>query len=160
MSAPPHIRPVRDEDGAPVAALIAACFSEYENCPYNPEEFPELEAPATWYAAKGARMWVAEAAGVIVGCICGTPRPSGEIELHKFYVAAALRGSGLADDLHGLVAALAAETGATAIMLWSDVRFTRAHRFYEKRGYARTGATRHMFDYTEACFRLLLKAAP
>ena len=160
MSGPVSIRPVRDEDGAPVAALIAACFSEYENCPYNPEEFPELEAPASWYAPKGTCMWVAEAGGEIVGCICGTPRPSGEVELHKFYVAARLRGSGLADALHGLVEGLAAERRAPAIVLWSDVRFARAHRFYEKRGYARTGETREMFDYTEAFFRLNRTRAP
>jgi putative acetyltransferase len=160
VSGPVSIRPVRDEDGAPVAALIAACFAEYENCPYNPEEFPELQAPAAWYAPKGTRMWVAEAAGDIVGCICGTPRPSGDIELHKFYVAAPLRGSGLADRLHGLVEALATGIDAPAIVLWSDVRFARAHRFYEKRGYRRTGETRDMFDYTEAFFRLDRAPAP
>ncbi len=89
------IRPVRDADGESVAALIAACFAEYPDCPYNPEEFPELAAPASWYAPKGTRMWVAEgAAGAIVGCVCGTPRRSGEVELHKFYVDAAHRGGG------------------------------------------------------------------
>ena len=32
------------------------------------------------------------------------------------------------------------------MVLWTDTRFSRAHRFYEKRGYARVGAARALGD--------------
>jgi putative acetyltransferase len=143
------VRPVADSDGAPVAALIADCFGEYDGCVYEPSEFPELDAPATWYAPKGTRMWVAEEAGVIVGCICATPRSDGAIELHKFYVVRALRGSGLAHRLTGLFFATARAERSGSAFLWTDTRFTRAHRFYEKLGFRRTGATRRLDDVSD-----------
>jgi putative acetyltransferase len=143
------IRPVEDRDGAPVAALIADCFGEYEGCRYAPSEFPELQAPATWYGPKGTRMWVAEEAGAIVGCICATPQAGGAVELHKFYVARALRGSGLALRLTDLLFATARANGCDSAFLWTDTRFTRAHGFYEKLGFRRTGATRRLDDVSD-----------
>lgn len=156
-------RPVRDADGGPVARLIAACFAEHEGVLYLAEEFPELAAPASWYEPKGTRMWVAEQAGEIVGCICGTPRGEAEVELHKFYVAARLRGSGLADRLFGLVEGLAREAGARRIVLWSDVKFTRAHRYYARRGFVASGETRALGDASntvERFFSIDLDAEP
>ncbi len=147
-SPPIAIRPVEDRDGAPVAGLIAACFAEYEGCLYEPSEFPELAAPASWYAVRGASMWVAEAEACVVGCICATPHP-GAMELHKFYVAAHLRGSGLALRLTDLFFARARGHGASRAFLWSDTRFARAHRFYEKLGFRRTGRTRLLHDVSD-----------
>ncbi len=55
---------------------------------------------------------------------------------------------------------LAEDARAPAVILWSDVRFARAHRFYGKQGYVRTGETRDVLDYREALFRLELRPAP
>jgi putative acetyltransferase len=149
MSALPiSIRPVEDRDGAPVAALIAACFAEYEGCLYEPSEFPELAAPASWYAPKGTLMWVAVQGGPIVGCICATPA-SDAMELHKFYVAQHLRGSGLALRLTDLFFDAGRAAGAARAFLWTDTRFTRAHRFYEKLGFVRGAATRQLHDVSD-----------
>ena len=46
----PAIRVAYDEDGPNLSRLIAGVFSEYENCPFVPKEFPELGAPASHYA--------------------------------------------------------------------------------------------------------------
>ena len=66
MTAPPlpTIRPVTDADGPAVARVIAACFAEYPGCFYADAEFPELARPATIYASRGGRMWVAAAGGM------------------------------------------------------------------------------------------------
>ncbi|MCX7326199.1 MAG: GNAT family N-acetyltransferase [Hyphomicrobiales bacterium] len=144
------IRPVADADGQSVAALIAACFAEYPGCLFSWDEFPELRAPASWAAGRGTRMWVLDGHGAAIdGCICATPDGQGAMELHKFYLASALRGSGLAQELAGLVFERAHETGAQSIFLWTDTRFTRAHRFYEKLSFARQPQTRLLGDISD-----------
>ncbi len=154
------LRPVRDEDGERVAGLIAACFAEYEGCLFAWNEFPELKAPATWAASRGTSFWIAQGeGGEIAGCICATPEAGGEkgeagkagatVELHKFYVASHLRGSGLADALIAKVFDLARETDAAAIVLWTDTRFARAHRFYEKHGFVRQPGSRLLHDVSD-----------
>jgi GNAT superfamily N-acetyltransferase len=40
--------------------------------------------------------------------------------------------------------------GATRLVLWSDTRFDRAHRFYEKRSYVRSGPVRVLADISNS----------
>jgi hypothetical protein len=40
----------------------------------------------------------------------------------------------------------AADLGAGEVQLWSDSRFTDAHRFYQQRGYTRMGPDRELGD--------------
>jgi putative acetyltransferase len=146
----PSLRPVRDADGPAVAALIEACFAEYPGCLFSWDEFPELRAPASWAEGRGTRMWVAEdEAGAVVGCLCATP-DGADLELHKFYVARQWRGAGLAMRLFAQIAALAGESRAERIVLWTDTRFVRAHRFYEKLGFARGHETRLLHDISDS----------
>jgi putative acetyltransferase len=152
MSALPLIRPVTDGDGPSIAALIAACFAEYEGCLYEPAEFPELAAPATWAAGRGTRLWVAgasEASGDIVGCIAASPHADG-VELHKFYVAQPHRGAGLALALFGHVLNTAREWRAPDLLLWTDTRFARAHAFYRREGFRFVPAVRALGDVSNS----------
>jgi GNAT superfamily N-acetyltransferase len=52
----------------------------------------------------------------------------------------------LADALAVAAEDYAREHGAERMKLWSDTRFDRAHRFYEKRGYVRAGPIRVLGD--------------
>jgi putative acetyltransferase len=150
LNCAPALRLACDSDGAAVAALIEACFAEYPGCLFSWDEFPELRAPAQWASARGTRMWVIDGSdGTITGCICATPDGKGAVELHKFYLASHLRGSGLAQALSAKVFELADETRATSIFLWTDTRFTRAHRFYEKLGFVRQPGTRLLGDISD-----------
>ncbi|MCO4053589.1 MAG: GNAT family N-acetyltransferase [Bosea sp.] len=182
------IRPVRDGDGEAVASLIMACFAEYPGCQFSWDEFPELREPARWASARGTRMHVAEdGAGAIIGCICATPAllapallapallapheagaaPADAAapmavgrftELHKFYVASAHRGRGLAQRLAGLVLDAAREAGSDGVMLWTDSRFTRAHSFYARLGFVRQPPTRRLHDISDTTEHLWLLA--
>ena len=109
-------------------------------------------------------MWVLDGApGTIAACICATPDDEGAVELHKFYVAAGLRGTGLARQLLALVLDVAVATGAASVFLWSDTRFVRAHRFYEKAGFVRQPEQRLLHDISdteEYHYRLAMKATP
>lgn len=155
----PLLRDARDGDGAGMARLIAACFAEYPGCLFEIAEFPELAAPATHFAAKGGRLWVATGEdGEIVGSIAATPLAGGAvIEITKMYVAVPWRGTGLAQALYGQARAFAETNGAGEIMLWSDVLFTRAHAFYARLGFLRQEGTRRLADVSnteEYQFRL------
>jgi putative acetyltransferase len=144
----PPIRDVRDSDSEPLAALIAASFAEYPNCNFAWDEFPELRAPASHYATKGGRLWVAEApGGGNAGSLGVVPVPEqNAAEIVKVYADPAFRGSGLAQALFGKALGFAEAGGHREMMLWSDTRFARGHRFYEKLGFLRWPQIRYLAD--------------
>jgi putative acetyltransferase len=156
------LRDARDDDALDVIELISGVFGEYVGCITDVDgEMPELRAIATHFANAGGGFRVAVRADRVLGC-CGWA-PHGElVELKKLYVHRSARGTGLGAALVDEVEAIARARGATAVELWSDTRFTRAHRFYEKRGYVR-GGTRELFDKSDTVeyhFRRALPVAP
>jgi GNAT superfamily N-acetyltransferase len=141
------LRPGRDDDAEAFIALIGACWAEYPGCVMDVDgEVPELRALATYYARQGGALWAAEAAGRIVGLVGTRPLGAGAWELCKMYTNADRRGSGLGQALIGAAEAFALAGGALHMRLWTDTRFARAHRFYEKQGYVRSGPTRALYD--------------
>ncbi|WP_293856645.1 GNAT family N-acetyltransferase [uncultured Alsobacter sp.] len=144
----PSIRPGRDTDGPALARLISAVFSEYEGCPYVPEEFPELAAPASHYAGKGGALWVAENdAGEVVGSLAvAKALDAGTYELFKVYVAAGQRGTGLAQTLLEGGYDFIRSHGGERVVLWSDTRFLSGHRFYRRNGFRRVPGIRALHD--------------
>ena len=145
------IRPARDADAPGLVALIAACWAEYPGCVMDLDgENPELRRFASYCAEQGGAAWVAELGGEIVGMVATVPLGGGEWEIKRLYVARPLRGAGLALRLLATAEGFAAERGAGCLVLWSDTRFDRAHRFYEKQGYARAGAVRALDDLSRS----------
>jgi putative acetyltransferase len=141
------IRPARDSDGAALAALIATTFAEYPGCLFIDAEFPELAAPASHYQRLGGQLFVAETDGAVIGSLAavmtGVP---GTGELFKVYASSAHRGSGLAQRLYAEGEDLLRARDAREIILWSDTRFARGHRFYEKLGFVREPVERYLAD--------------
>ncbi len=161
------IRPASDADGDAIAALIAAAFAEYEGCVFDrAAEFPELDAIASHFAARGGTIWAAESAGGVIGSMALAPTrderaPAGGQEIFKVYVARAARRRGVARALFDTALAAASAADAPEIRLWTDTRFTDAHRFYERCGFARDGAPRECHDLSatwEYLYRLPLGA--
>lgn len=146
------IRDAVDADGPAIAALIRSVFDEYPGCPFVLAEFPELAAPATYYRAKGGRLFVlVDGAGSIVGSTAIAPVPGdGRFELFKVYLAQSLRGGGHAHRLIDTAVDWAGREGGTRLRLWTDTRFTRGHRFYEKLGFTRQPVVRFLADATAA----------
>ncbi len=142
------IRPGRDADAAGFIALIRACWSEYPSIIFDLDgEMPELRALASYYAAAGGALWAAEdATGSVVGMIALRPHPEGA-EICRLYLASALRGTGLAERL---LCTAAGHAGPVPLVLWSDTRFTRAHRFYEKQSFLRSGPIRPLQDISHS----------
>ncbi len=145
------LRPGRDADAAGFIALIAACWAEYPGCIMDLDgEVPELRALASHYAGQGGALWVAETEGAIAGMVATRPLGEGAWEICKMYVARARRGTGLAQALLDAAESHARGGGGAAMKLWSDTRFDRAHRFYEKHSYVRSGPIRALDDVSNS----------
>ncbi|MCS0502249.1 GNAT family N-acetyltransferase [Ancylobacter mangrovi] len=146
------VRPASDGDGDAIAALIAEAFAEYEGCVFDrATEFPELDAIASHFAARDGAIWVAEAAGTVLGSLAIAPSrdeglADGAMEITKVYVARSARRRGVARALYARARALAEERAAPLIHLWTDTRFADAHRFYESCGFVRLPGARALED--------------
>lgn len=142
------LRPARDADAQDLFGLLSLCFAEYPGCFVDPHgDLPDLVHPARSFADRGGALWVVEDSAGRVGACIGVDFPAeGTAELHRLYVRPDLRGSGLGSRLVRHVEAHAAMLGAGRMLLWSDTRFTNAHRLYERLGYRRTGETRQLGD--------------
>jgi GNAT superfamily N-acetyltransferase len=151
VSAAPVLRAGRDVDAPGIIALVGACWAEYPGCVMDVDgEVPELRALATYYADQDGALWVAEVGGDVVGMVGTRPLPDGAWEICKMYVAASQRGGGLAQALIDAAEGYARERGAGVMKLWTDTRFERAHRFYEKHGYVRQPGLRELHDLSNS----------
>ncbi|MEP0519923.1 MAG: GNAT family N-acetyltransferase [Hyphomicrobiales bacterium] len=146
------ISPATDQSGSAIGALIADVFGEYENCPFIPEEFTELNSVSTFYRAKRGEIWIAiDNNGVLVGCLALIPNDSvGTFEIFKVYVARTARGTGLAQELYNTGLLWGEERGLKRLRLWTDTRFASGHRFYEKLGFTKQPVIRYLGDAAES----------
>ncbi len=140
------LRSGADTDAAAFITLISACWAEYPGCIMDVDgENPELRRLASTFAEASGALWVADGDGDLLGMIGTKPGQDGW-EICKVYVEAGSRGTGLADRLIEAAEAHARAAGALSLYLWSDTRFNRAHRFYERHGYVREGGIRVLDD--------------
>jgi GNAT superfamily N-acetyltransferase len=145
------IRSGRDADGPALIGLIWACWSAYPGIRMDVDrEMPELHALATYYASQRGALWAAEVDGQVAGMIAVRPVDGSAREICRVYVDPALHGTGLGHALLDQAERHAIAAGAERLVLWSDTRFDRAHRFYEKRSYVRHGAVRVLDDISNS----------
>lgn len=141
------LRAGRDDDAQAIIALITSCWSEYPGVHMDVDgENLELRALGSYFSDAGGALWIAETDGAIAGMVGTRPSTGTSWELCRMYVAAPSRGTGLAANLLRTAEDFARARGATRIHLWSDTRFDRAHRFYERCGYVRDGGIKPLLD--------------
>ncbi|MGJ3265094.1 MAG: GNAT family N-acetyltransferase [Salinarimonas sp.] len=145
----PIARAVVDADAQDLFGLLTLAFAEYPGCYIDPHgDYPELVRPATRLAAGGTTFWVIEDRGGRVRACCGIKGPGtdGVAELTKLYVRGDQRRRGLGARLVHLVEDAARARGARRLVLFTDTRFTKAHRLYERAGFVRVGGERVLHD--------------
>jgi GNAT superfamily N-acetyltransferase len=141
------IRPARDADAEGFIALVREAWLSYPGCVFDlDEDAPDLLAWASHVAAEGGAAWTAERDGEVAGMVGTHPLEGGSWELVRMYVAPGARGGGLAARLVRTVEERARAGGASELVLWSDTRFARAHAFYEKQDFVRSGPIRIVND--------------
>lgn len=129
-----------DGDAGGIVALVGRCWADYPGCVLDLQGSDRpLLGLASHVGAKNGAFWVAEADGAIVGIAAVHPRGEDAWEIAKLYVHPDRHGFGLADTLMDRAEAHAVAAGARRLVLWTDTRFLRAHRFYERRSFVRDG---------------------
>jgi putative acetyltransferase len=154
------IRHAADADAEGVIALYAACWGEYEGMILDTEEeMAHLHGVASHYRRAGGEAWVAEwstapfgaaSPGGVAGTVAWRPLTDQHAELQMLYVMPDARHKGLASHLVGMVERRVAGLGFAVLELWSDIRFTNAHRLYRTLGWEQLEETRFVGDLSNS----------
>jgi putative acetyltransferase len=131
------LRPATDADAQDLFGLLSLCFAEYPGCFIDPhDDLRDLRAPGSPFGKGDGRFWVLDdERGRVRACVAVDFPEAGTAELHRLYVRPDQRRQGLGERLVRFIEAHARERGARHIFFWSDMRFTDAHRLYERLGY-------------------------
>jgi putative acetyltransferase len=147
------IRPAVPDDSPGVIRVIHAVYDEYGFTWDADEYHADLYDLRTYYLDRGHIFWVAEAGGSLIGTaalelfdlLTGDWGATCEVEgerrlcgcdcsLQRLYVHPSARGQGAGGALMETVLEAARRRGRRGLEIWSDKRFTEAHRLYEKFG--------------------------
>lgn len=155
------IRPARPSDQTVIVEIIDTCLREIEDRLFLDGEGKDLTDIESAYIKKGGAFVVLESAGSVVGTHATLPvdQENGIITFRRLYLRREYRGRGHGRRLMQWAIDWSRDHDFREIAFWSDIRFTRAHRFFESFGFEK-GETRNMNDtplpYSEYRFRLRL----
>lgn len=158
---PSKTRPVQDDDAEDLYRLIGDCFAEYADQGVVMDRTgadADLGAWASYLASEQGEGYVLPATGGGLAASIGIGVKDNVAELKRFYIAADLRGTGLAEAMIIFIESRARVLGATSMIAWSDSRFTRAHAFYQKQGYVLQKETRALHDPSNTVEALFVKS--
>lgn len=151
-SDPFHVREARRTDSEGLIRLIDTVYREYgDKICLEGYDADLLEVPES-YSNEGGLIVVIEHENNIVGSHACLPVDvdSGLFTFRRLYVDARYRGgTPVGHLLMQWAIDYAISRGAKRIEFWSDTRFARAHRFFEKFGFQKTGEVREMHDSWE-----------
>jgi GNAT superfamily N-acetyltransferase len=131
-----RIRDYADGDHAAVASLVESVLAEYGFSAKVGGLERDLREIRERYAGAGAGFWVADDDDAIVGSVAIRPMEEGTCEIKRLYLRADRRGTGLGRALYDHAEAFARAAGYRRIWLESSRRFVKAHRLYERNGFA------------------------
>lgn len=134
-------RSIEKKDNREIADLIRSVFREFNIARPGTVYFdPTTDNLFDLFSIAGAKYWIAEENGVIIGG-CGvypTPGlPEGCAELVKFYLAAMYRGKGVGWQLMEKTFDSARELGYKQLYLESLPELGKAISLYERAGFKR-----------------------
>ena len=133
------IAPATSADAPGVIDLIGRVFVEYGWIWEPATEVPDLLRWTPHYEPPHGAFFVVREGERIVGSV-GVDRVSdGTAELHRLYLDAEMRGRGLGEALVNTILDWCRTHGVARLVLWSDTRFTHAHRLYLRTGFRQTG---------------------
>jgi len=139
------IRPAINTDSEQLIQIIDDTYQEYGDriCLEGAES--DLTDIEYHYQLPDAAFVVVELDAEIIGCHAVKRVEADKFTFKRLYVRSDKRGCGAGDILFEWGLKTAIELGADEVEFWSDVRFVRAHRFFEKFGFVK-GPKRAMED--------------
>ena len=173
-SVPPSIRRGAVTDAAALAALASRTFVETFAAGNRPEDMQAHLARSYGVAQQTAELTdpsvvtlLVEEDGQLVGYAQlrrGAPpeciRPPNTMELHRFYVASAAHGTGVAQRLMAAVQDAAGSAGAGHLWLGVWEHNPRAIRFYAKCGFVDVGSQAFELGADRQTDRVMLAPVP
>ena len=152
------IRPVIKRDIPRIIKLIAEIWNEYDCVLDTETEEKALLAPGEFFRARNGEFWIAAEKTKIVATVAVMLDKKKNAELKYLYVGKDFRKIGLGEKLTRTAIKFAEMKGAAEMILWSDTRFTKAHKLYEKLGFEQFGERqlRDLNNSKEIGFRLKL----
>ncbi len=141
-----QIRIARKEDIPLLLALIGEVFQEYDFI-YNAfDELPDFFDFDKVYAFTDSHLYVVEDSGKVVACGGYMYDEEKSPVLKRIYVDINQRRKGYGELLVRFLCDEIKELGFPEVSLWTDTRFTKAHRLYEKLGFKVTERKRPLND--------------
>lgn len=143
-----HLRPAAASDSPSIIALVDAVYREYGDTVCLDNADRDLLSPGEHYAQLGGEFVVLARGDDVVGIHAVVPitEQPGVCTFRRLYLDKSLRGSGAGEMLMRWAIEKAKELGFRRVEFWSDTRFARAHRFFERLGFIRDGRVRQMND--------------
>jgi putative acetyltransferase len=133
------VRTAVPADATAIQHLVNGIFGEYGLAIAVDGVDEHLAQPAGYFHARGGEFWVVEDGGRIVATVGALPNDSETVELKALYVYPSIRRQGWGRRLTKLVMDYARTTSKKRVLLWSDTRFTDAHRLYRGLGFRQFG---------------------
>jgi putative acetyltransferase len=158
-----ELRPASNRDREAVTSVISSAYQQYGEvmCPEGADaDLLDIEAA---YAGRGGAFVVLVDQGEVVGCHATLPldREQRLITFRRLYLRKDHRGGGGGGILMDWAVEWARARDYRRIEFWSDTRFERAHRFFARYGFGKTGRIRDMHDgalpYSEYEFQMTLE---
>lgn len=134
------VRAMQAGDVEAILKIVREILGEYGFAPDMGGVRADLAGAAERYAAPRGGIWVATAAGVVVGSVGIRPKEGRTAELKRLYLSPTLRGKGLGQRLYAHAETFARGAGYERVWLDSSRRFTAARRLYERNGFVRTAS--------------------
>lgn len=143
-----ELRPALAGDQDSIIRLIDSIFRGYGEEVFLPGCDRDLTDIEGSYRARGGEFMVLVGDGRIVGTHAVLPDASnaGSVNFRRLYLEPGLHGGPCGRRLMDWALGWTVERRFARAWLWSDVRFERAHRFYEKIGFTRGAKSRMMSD--------------
>ncbi len=159
-----QIRLATDSDSKAAIELIKRSYEEYreQGVIFDLEEESDLITLESSFALRDGVVFAVTKNTVpktLVGIGGFIPFSQNVIELKKLYVDQDFRGTGIGQYLVEYIISQARSLNARELVLWTDTRFTKAHRLYEKMGFVKGPTARKLADKSnteEYSYRLVL----
>ena len=139
-------RPTVTRDTPGIHKLIDEVYREYDCALDVLTDDTHLLAPGEYVRARGGEFWVVERDGEILATVAVKMLSGDAAELKTLYVSTLLRRQGWGQKLSDMVIGYARARGCRRMILWSDTRFTDAHRLYTRLGFHQLDETRDLHD--------------
>ena len=133
------VRPITKKDVPQIIKLIGDIWAEYDCVLDTQGDDKYLLAPDDYFHSKDGEFWVAAERNEIIATVGVLMLDEKTAELKSLYVRGDFRRQNLGENLIKLAVKSASMKVRSEIILWSDTRFTNAHRLYETLGFKLLG---------------------